>query len=276
MMETVLLLHSSGSSARQWQGLADSLRPDFRVLAVEFHGHGAMPDWRHAEPMALADDAAIAVPLLKAAGGAHVVGHSYGAAVAMKLAAEHPRLVHSLAGYEPVAFRLLFDQAGRSREATEVRVAVDAMRDCVAHGDSAAAARIFVEFWSGPGAWQALPAHRQDGVAVRMRSVMRHFDALFGEAFARRALAESGTPMLYLCGARTVPTARRIAQLLRTALPGAHHQELAGMGHMGPVTHPAQVNHRICQFLRAQVLARTPQCPKRAAAIEEFLNRTFP
>ena len=36
---TVLLLHSSASSARQWEGLVESLQPRFRVRTIEFHGH---------------------------------------------------------------------------------------------------------------------------------------------------------------------------------------------------------------------------------------------
>ena len=41
----VVLLHSSGSTARQWNALVEHLQPRFRVLPVEFHGHGERAAW---------------------------------------------------------------------------------------------------------------------------------------------------------------------------------------------------------------------------------------
>jgi pimeloyl-ACP methyl ester carboxylesterase len=43
---TIVLLHSSASSARQWERLADRLRDRFYVHAVDLHGHGARTAWR--------------------------------------------------------------------------------------------------------------------------------------------------------------------------------------------------------------------------------------
>ena len=62
------------------------------MRAIEFHGHGEQPAWRGNAPMTLADEAALAIPALEEAGGAHVIGHSYGGAVALKLATMRPRL----------------------------------------------------------------------------------------------------------------------------------------------------------------------------------------
>jgi pimeloyl-ACP methyl ester carboxylesterase len=59
--------------------------------------------------MTLADEAALALPLLEC-GGVHLFGHSYGAAVALQSAALRPQRVRSLTVYEPVWFRLLIDR----------------------------------------------------------------------------------------------------------------------------------------------------------------------
>jgi pimeloyl-ACP methyl ester carboxylesterase len=249
---TVLLLHSSASSPRQWQDMVDALRHEFRVLAVEFHGHGLRPDWAPSRPMTLADDAALAVSLLEMSGGAHLVGHSYGAAVALKIAAQYPRLVRSVTGYEPVLFRLLVDDSNRRREAQEVLAFAQSIRERVDQGESHLAAKIFIEFWSGASAWQGMTPVRQQAVALRMPSVVRHFDALLAEPFPSAQMAHLGIPMLFLSGGRTVPTGRRISQCLRAALPLVEHEELQGLGHMGPITHPAQVNQRVRRFLRTQ------------------------
>ena len=252
--QTVVLLHSSASSPRQWQELVEQLRNEFRVVAVEFYGHGMRPDWRGEKAMALADDAALAAPMLEAPGPVHLVGHSYGAAVALKVASLYPGRIGSVTAYEPVLFRLLFDEPRLQGEAEHVLIFAHAMREELEHGRPDRAARLFVEFWSGVGAWQALPHVRQQAVALRMPSVLRHFDVLFAEPFPREQMARLGVPMLFLSGAKTVTTARRIGQSLRAALPLADHEELPDMGHMGPVTHSSQVNSRIREFLRAHAV----------------------
>ena len=264
--QTVVLLHSSASSPRQWAELVEMLRRDFRVLAVEFHGHGLRPDWPHKRRMSLDDDAALAVPLLELVGGAHVVGHSYGAAVALKLVCAFPNLVHSVVAYEPVLFRMLAEDTLHPEHLQVVRRVANAMRERVEAGNNAQAAKLFVDFWSGGGTWNAMPAKQQQGVELRMPSVIRHFDALFDEPFfARDELAHMAMPMLFLSGSRTTPAARRIAQLLRMALPLAEHEELPGMGHMGPITHAHHVNERIRQFLSPHSrFARTSVLPGRA------------
>ena len=82
-----------------------------------------------------------------------------------------------------------------------------------------------------------------------MRSVLAHFDALLREPLQAAPLAQLRVPLLFMAGARTVPATARIAQILRRALPRATHEKLPGMGHLGPVTHAADVNRRIVAFI---------------------------
>jgi pimeloyl-ACP methyl ester carboxylesterase len=247
---TVVLLHSSASSSRQWADLVEMLRHDFRVLTPDLHGHGMRPDWPHERRISLADEAALAIPLLEEVGGACVVGHSYGGAVALKLACMHPRLVHGIVAFEPVLFRMLADDTARPEYFQQVQRGATAIQERIDAGQLAHAARHFIDFWSGPGAWQSLPAKQQQAIELRMPAVISQFHALFAEPFAREQLARMSTPMLFLSGSRTTPVGLRLAQMLRAALPLADHEELPGLGHMGPVTHPGVVNERIRQFLR--------------------------
>jgi pimeloyl-ACP methyl ester carboxylesterase len=263
---TVVLLHSSGSSARQWGALIEVLQRRFRVRAIEFYGHGQRTAWRDDAPLTLADEAACIVPMLAEAGGAHIVGHSYGAAVALKLASMYPRLVRSLVAYEPVLFRWLIDDDVRHRSAHDVVAVADAMRVRLARGQDNLAAQRFIDFWSGGGAWESLPSVRQKSIATRMRAVLRHFDALFSEPLRRTQLAGLRTPMLFMAGARTVAVTRRLAKLLRRALPRAQHDVLQEMGHMGPITHAALVNRRIVEFLDAHALSGSSLEPVREMA----------
>ena len=66
--ETVVLLHSSASSSRQWNALAGVLSTRCDVRTVDFYGHGARAPWPEARPFTLADDATLVDPILRSAG----------------------------------------------------------------------------------------------------------------------------------------------------------------------------------------------------------------
>ena len=244
----VILIHSSASSSRQWRSLADRLQPRFRALPVDLHGHGVRPEWG-GPSFSLADDAALVLRLLDHFGPAHLVGHSYGGAVALSVAARRPGAVRSLVAYEPVVFSALVGDAAGAPALRDIAATASWIRAQLEDGHPEAAARLFVAFWSGPDAWGELGEAQRAAITARMPSVARHFDALFSEPFPAQALDRLDIPMLFLTGARTVEIARRLAALLDEALPAAVHEALPGMGHMGPITHAAKVNRRIEQFL---------------------------
>lgn len=246
----VVLLHSSASSSKQWQALSATLSTSYAVHAVDLYGHGARAPWPGPAPLALEDEAKLVLPRLAASGGGHLVGHSYGAAVALKVASLRPDLVHSLAVYEPVFFAWLADRPMHPIAAT--------IRGDVERGDPAAAAQRFVDFWSGAGTWQSMPAGAQQAVAARIPSVVAQFHAVFDEPLRVTDLVPLAMPMLFLMGSRTVTVTQRIAAVARRALPHARHEVLPGLGHMGPVTHAGYVNGRIETFLARRAAMLQP------------------
>lgn len=246
--ETIILLHSSAASARQWDALAERLRPTFDVHAVDLHGHGGQAAWRGERAMSVHDDAALVLPIIESAGRAHLIGHSYGGAVALHLAAARPSLVRSLAVYEPVLFRLLADHEPLGAAARQAFDLAETMRALMADGRAAAAAERFIDYWSGASAWARMGPERQRAVASRMAAVVQHFDTLYAEALPAARLAGLTMPMLCLSGDRSTAAALHIAALLRALLPGAQHEVLPGLGHMGPITHASQVNDRLLRL----------------------------
>ena len=246
--ETVILLHSSAASARQWDALADRLRPAFDVHAIDLHGHGRQAPWSGDRGPSVHDEAALVLPIIERAGGAHLIGHSYGGAVALHLSAARPSLVRSLAVYEPVLFGLLAEHEPRGAAAGEAFDLAETMRALVADGRAAAAAERFVDYWSGASVWSRLGPERQGAVVSRMPIVVQHFDALYAEPLPAARLARLTMPVLCLTGERSTAAALRIAALLRDLLPGARHEMLAGLGHMGPITHAPLVNDRLLRF----------------------------
>lgn len=263
----VICVHSSASSPRQWDALGQALGSGYRVIAPELIGYGAVPDWSYDRALSLDDEAGRIEPLLEAEpDGVHLVGHSYGGAVALRLAVRNPKRVRSLVLYEPALFALLRETTadsatarGSVAEITSVRIAI---RRSVYSGRAAHAAQVFVDYWSGAGAWAALDARRQAAIAARMRKVDAEFDAVFYNAMPLAAYGRLDVPVLLLAGEQTRRPTRRIADLLAGVLPDVTRHEVRGAGHMGPLTHAAEVNTRVGAFIGAE---RAPARLARAA-----------
>jgi pimeloyl-ACP methyl ester carboxylesterase len=100
--ETIVFVHGAGF-ADSYLSLADdpAVRDHYRTIRYRRRGHGGsspvdgpMPVWAHAS-----DCRALLAAL--GVGKAHVVGHSYGGAVALQLAVDAPEVVATLALFEP-------------------------------------------------------------------------------------------------------------------------------------------------------------------------------
>jgi pimeloyl-ACP methyl ester carboxylesterase len=89
----LLLHHGLASSQRIWDLMLPRLARRFRVVTYDARGHGlsTKPSSRYGFDRVVAD----ALRVIRGTNLSHpiVVGHSWGAAVALHLAADHPRLV---------------------------------------------------------------------------------------------------------------------------------------------------------------------------------------
>jgi pimeloyl-ACP methyl ester carboxylesterase len=249
----VLLLHSTGASGAQWRALVERLAGRFHVIAPDLCGYGASAGWSGRGAFRLADEAAGLAPLLaRFETPVHLVGHSYGGAVALHLARTRPERIASLAVYEPVAFHLLREGDAHDTAALrEIAAVAAAVVRALASGDYAAGAAHFMDYWSGPGTWAGQPAARQDALAARVAKVALDFEAAMHEAALPSDFARLAVPALLLQGDRSPAPPRRIAQRLARAMPGAAHRIVHGAGHMGPLTHRDEVNEQIVAFLSA-------------------------
>lgn len=107
--ETVLFLHCSGSSAREWAPVTAALEEPVDAVPLDLIGYGADADaWPADAPLTLDHEADRLAHWLQGPRPVHLVGHSYGATVALQLALRWPTHVRSLTLYEPARFALLF------------------------------------------------------------------------------------------------------------------------------------------------------------------------
>lgn len=246
----VVCLHSNASSSGQWRALMERLAPHFHVFAPDSYGAGKSPEWPAGRPSTLEDEVALIEPVLARAGTPFVlVGHSYGAAVALKAALAHPARVRALVLYEPTLFSLVDADSPPPNDADGIGAAV--ARSCAAldAGDLQGAARSFIDYWMGPGSWDRMPEVRQAPIAASIPNVRRWAYALLREPASLESFRALDMPVLYMTGARSTRAAHAVARLLAPVMPQVQSLEFANLGHMGPVTDPDPVNEAIVRFL---------------------------
>jgi pimeloyl-ACP methyl ester carboxylesterase len=171
----------------------------------------------------------------------HLVGHSCGGAIALKLAVESPERLLSLSLYEPVAFHLL--TAG-----SEARKQSDLFAKKVDIDDKYQAAAVFTDFWNKKGFFKTLPKKMQDYMAADMAKVNLDFKALMNEKYNKNDLQHILCDTLLLSGEHSPELSHLLINKIALALPRVE-QVTFDAGHMGPVQNSSTIHPIIADFI---------------------------
>lgn len=252
----IVLLHSSMSSKLQWYGLMETMHTDYLVVAVDLYGYGDSPFPDKKENFCFNDEIALVESLLAdiipTDEPFHLVGHSYGAAVGLRLCYKEieqvqpiPRIL-SLALFEPVAFHLL-------PENTEARLQVFQQQEIIysfmAKKQYSAAAEYFIDFWSGPGTFSGFPGIIRQTFLKSIHKLPLDFRALVGEPLSLEDYSKIKQPVCLMVGRQSPVIAQQVSVLLADKLTDCRLKWING-GHMAPVYQAVEVNAIIEQFIR--------------------------
>jgi len=247
--EPVVMLHASLSAKSQWQPLLDTLAPNWLAIALDLHGYGDNALEPKERAHTVDDEAELVAGRIDRIAGAearvHLVGHSYGGLTALRYALRHPQRVASLTLFEPVVFRLLNENDPTLADCYRVAAMTGTLARAGCLHD---VAESVVDFWSGKGAFAAMPARTRDAIARCSPKMPLDFEAAWGYRPDEAALRALDVPTLLLAGRRGPPLTARIVARLSSLLLDARVASF-DCGHMGPLTDPAIVNPAIVAFL---------------------------
>jgi pimeloyl-ACP methyl ester carboxylesterase len=235
--DTVLLVHGSASSRRMWQPLVERLAARYRVVAPDLVGYGESTPWR--EGLQATDFDVVDTFVRELGRPLHLVGHSYGGALALHAALARGARVASLALIEPAAFQLL---DGEPAARHEIEAVASRHLELVAEGALDACAAHFMGYWIGADTLAAMAPETRARLTATMPKIASEFRLLFRGREQLDGLGRLAVPALLLRGTHTTAAARAIVGRLAAILPAAGLAEIAGAGHMLPVTHAGQVN----------------------------------
>ena len=245
----VIALHAGIGSAQEWRPLGERLCFAYRVLAPDLYGYATSRD----TPLSLDAEAALIEPLIDAfTGPVYLVGHDYGAAVALKLAQRRRERIAGLVLYEPAAFGLLLADPTSRHDTLEIFVLRRVLARYLDAGDWFRAALRYVEHCSGADTWAGLSMPQRATIASRMPELWARLDAQLAEPTPLAGYARIDVPVWLLTDVQTHAATVRIARLLAGALPRAEWRRIEGADRMGPGSHPEAVDREIEGFLVQQ------------------------
>jgi len=250
----VVLLHGFGDSYKTWEGWLPELRPHFRVISVDFPGHGLT---RAPEGYVLSSDgladfvdafaATLALPKFA------VAGNSMGGGAAWQLAVRHPDRVSALilvdaAGFPnekppgeiPLAFRILKYPIGRAllRNIDNRPLIDEGLKTDVY--DKSVITPALVDRWAE---FQRAPGHR---------AILMGLDPRAHSQATAELLGTIKVPTLILHGESDPIIEPAAAAKFAAAIPGARVITYPHVGHLPQIEIPQRSAADAAAFLEAQ------------------------
>ena len=235
-----LLIHCALAQHEALLPLVKALDRD--AVLFDMPSHGRSGDWN-----GIGDYQGLVTEIAAALcdGRTHIIGHSFGATVALRLAVRQPELVGRLSLIEPVYFAAAAGTAVFNAHFQAFRPFVEAMEG----GDAARAAAFFNGMW-GVAEWDRLSERRKAYLTDRIHLISATADAIeadIGGFITPAHLAQLALPVTLIRGERSPEVMSAIHAALVDRLPNAVDHVIGDAGHMLPMTHTEPV----AQVIRA-------------------------
>ena len=256
---TVVLVPGSCSTGAAWRPMMSAWGNRFRCVTTSLLGYGDTAERRSASDPSIWHEVDIVESVIRKAGGpVHLVGHSFGALVAIAVALRNRVPLASLAVIEAPAAELLRDNGDRQHYCA-IRQMTDDYFAAFANGNVEAIATM-IDFYGGAGTFASWPrnvrAYALETTAVNMRD----WASAYGFPLSAAALASIDIPVLVLWGELSHPAVQRANAVLAACIIGAVSIEIKAAAHFMIATHANNVSRLIAEHvIGAQVLSgRTP------------------
>ena len=238
--EPVVFVHGSWTDHRAWDRVVPLLSPFFRVLTYDRRGHSRSE--RIAGQGSIRDDVADLVGLVEHLHLApvNVAATSFGAAIALRTAAERQDLFRRLLVHEPPLFDLL-DGDDEARPAlAAARERMEAAAELLAAGQMEAGTRQFVETIAvGPGGWDRIPGEMRETFVFNSLTWLDETRDPEAMKLDLGRLRDFG-PILITAGANSPSFFRLVVEAVARALPQSDVRIFAGAGHVPHLSHTAE------------------------------------
>jgi|GEM_PF-540429 len=236
----VVLIHGSGSGARQMHRLAQLLvaaQPSLKILIPELHGYGgaAAPGVHNPIEAHLSILSGVVEDLAQSC---YFIGHSMGGFLALKLSALLTATTGAVepagvVAIEPTAFGVLLDGPDDAVR-QEDRDILLRMSQAMATGRQENGIACFIEYWNQTP-WSEIPAPVRSQLVAIAPQIQAEAAAVSTDPTGTFRI---NAPVHLMCGGRSPVPAQRIVERLAAALTPVTLEWVADAGHMSVLRTP--------------------------------------
>jgi pimeloyl-ACP methyl ester carboxylesterase len=251
--DAIVFIHGGLSGPAVWGPVRTATGKKYRSIAYaqRYFGSAAWPDdGKNFNLATHAQDLAKLIESLNA-GPAHLVGWSYGGAVAAIAALRNPSLVRSLILYEPALGSVLPADSPEGKTAREDRAKIfGPATAAVKAGDTVQAVRMLYEaiYQLPPGSFEGLPQSTQAGVLENARTRPLSIAAPPPNVTCDDLKAFT-RPTLVMWGEKSQPYFALTSEAVANCVPGAQRVVMQNVNHNGPVRDPEGFSAAVLTFL---------------------------
>jgi pimeloyl-ACP methyl ester carboxylesterase len=243
----IVLVHGSVLDYREWSKQMAPLARHYRVIAYSrrYHWPNLPPgEGADASLERQADDLAAIIKAMGVA-PAHIVGHSYGGAVAINLTLRHPELVRTLVLSEPAVSGVLANTPENDAALKEGQAVRAEMKEAFASGDAERIVRTYAARVA-PGEFEKATPEVRQMLLANVPAFQLDYNSR-RPSFTCDDAGRVAVPVLILSGARSSMGLQRIAET------AAHCMKAARFVRIPKATHWMQ--HDQAQAFNEAVLA---------------------
>ena len=235
--QPLALIHCALGRASAWRPFLNALGGSVSPLLIELPGHGLAEDYDESRDYA---DQAIELALDEMPSEAvPLIGHSFGAALALRIAVERPYRVSSLVLVEPVMFAAVKDRWAHDKITRDMAP----FYKKIEAGSAATAVREFHKIW-GQGEWEDLPSEERSYIMSRIGLIPAGDTLLMDDRtgiLGPGRLEELDMPVTFVDGGDSHAVMAEIISTIGDRIPDAEWVTVPDAAHMLPITHPERL-----------------------------------
>ena len=244
----LLFLPGSYSTPAAWRPIQRLLPPGLRTVTTSLCGYGGTTETRTMQDLDMRHEVRLVEQLARHVGQPlHLVGHSFGATVALAAALSGSVEVASLSLFEANPIELTRHRTqGALHEET---LAMSRAFEAAAAADEVDAPGRIIDFWGNDGAYAAMPDPVKTYCRQTVHANVLDWRTAFAFEMRESDYALLDIPVLLVRGGQANAAMVQITEALGDSLPRATPRVVDGAGHFLITSHGAQCAQLLSDFL---------------------------